>query len=89
MTDPIPSPIYQRIKEWLAKKEACQVTLHVNGDGKIVQADRIVKERVTGHEGGAWRAQGLAHALCHPVTVRVRGETGLGRPPGKAARRCR
>lgn len=46
MTDPIPSPIYQRIKEWLAKPESFQINLHVSG-GKIVAADKVVKERVT------------------------------------------
>ncbi len=50
MTDPIPKPIFDRIKTWLNKaaldKEPCQVVLHGNGAGKIVFADRVVKDRV-------------------------------------------
>ena len=51
MTDLIPSTIYKSLAVWLLNakdtKAPSQVTLHVNGDGKIVQADRVVKERVT------------------------------------------
>jgi hypothetical protein len=47
MTNPIPSIIYQQIKTWIEQKKTCQINLHVNGDGKITIADRIIKERVT------------------------------------------
>jgi hypothetical protein len=46
MSDPIPSPIYAALKGWLAEKTPCKVELHVNGEGQIVQADRILKEKV-------------------------------------------
>ena len=50
--DPIPQAIFEAIKDWclaakVGKTPPFQVTLHVNGDGKIVQADRTVKDRVT------------------------------------------
>lgn len=44
--DTIPSPIYAAIQIWRNEKKPCTIELHVDGGGQIVQADRIVKERV-------------------------------------------
>lgn len=51
MSDLVPDPIWRNMVLWVMTardtKQPCQITLHVNGDGKIVQADKTVKERVT------------------------------------------
>ncbi len=51
MSDPIPQPIYRSLILWLlsAKEQStpCQIKFHVNGEGKIVKADRVVEEHVT------------------------------------------
>ena len=51
MSDLVPDPIWKRMVQWIVTarddKSPCQITLHVNGDGKVVQADRVVKDRVT------------------------------------------
>lgn len=46
MSDPIPSPIFTAIQVWRDEKKPCTIELHVNGEGQIVQADRILKEKV-------------------------------------------
>ena len=50
MSDLVPDAIWKNMVLWVLNsrdtKQPCQITLHVNGDGKVVQADRVVKERV-------------------------------------------
>ena len=56
MTDPIPQPIYRSLVLWLLSsretKQACQINFHVNTEGKIVGADKVVKESVRAASGG-------------------------------------
>jgi hypothetical protein len=51
MSDLVPDAIWKNMVLWVLNsrdtKQPCQITLHVNGDGKVVQADRILKDRVT------------------------------------------
>jgi hypothetical protein len=50
MSDLVPDSIWKNMVLWVLAardtKQPCQITLHVNGEGKVVQADKIVKERV-------------------------------------------
>jgi len=46
MSDPIPSNIFVAIKAWLELKQPCQIQLNVSPEGRVVDADRVVKEHV-------------------------------------------
>ena len=46
MTDPIPQSVFKAIIAWLHMKQACQIQLNVSPEGKIVDAKRVVEERV-------------------------------------------
>lgn len=51
MGDAIPHPIWTSLLLWLdgakEKQQPCKIALHVNSEGKVVKADKIVEEHVT------------------------------------------